>query len=129
MLRRLPAPRALARAGSLRAEVAAVQALHSSSRVLPLPEEASVGSRAALVASAFAATTLLSATALAEQAPVAAAVAAPKDPADTLKSLKSLGDAKEIILYQYEVCPFCNKARDTAGSASGPVRAVWQHSH
>jgi hypothetical protein len=109
MLRRLP--RALAKAGP-RAEVAAVQALHSSSRVLPLPDEPSLGSRAALVATAFAATSLLSATALAEQAAVAAPVAAPKDPADTLKGLASLGDAKEIILYQYEVCPFCNKARE-----------------
>ena len=114
MLRRLP--RALARAAPLRAEVAAVQALHSSSRVLPLPDESSLGSRAALVATAFAATSLLSATALAEQAPVATPVAAPKDPADTLKGLASLGDAKEIILYQYEVCPFCNKAREWSRS-------------
>jgi hypothetical protein len=108
-LRRLP--RSLGRlAQPLRAEgYANVRALHSASRAAAASDDASLGSRAALVASAFAATTLLSATALAEQAAVAATL--PNDPADALKSLKSLADAKEIVLYQYEVCPFCNKAR------------------
>jgi hypothetical protein len=108
-LRRLP--RSLGRlAQPLRAEgYANVRALHSASRAAAASDDAALGSRAALVASAFAATTLLSATALAEQAAVAATL--PNDPADALKSLKSLADAKEIVLYQYEVCPFCNKAR------------------
>jgi hypothetical protein len=30
-------------------------------------------------------------------------------PADALPHLKRLSDAKEVVLYQYEVCPFCNK--------------------
>ena len=108
-LRRLP--RSLGRlAQPLRAEgYANVRALHSATRAAAASDDAVLGSRAALVASAFAATTLLSATALAEQAAVAATL--PNDPADALKSLKSLADAKEIVLYQYEVCPFCNKAR------------------
>ena len=28
----------------------------------------------------------------------------------SLPGLKSIKDAKEIVLYQYAVCPFCNKA-------------------
>lgn len=29
---------------------------------------------------------------------------------EPLAGLKSIRDAKEVVLYQYAVCPFCNKA-------------------
>jgi microsomal prostaglandin-E synthase 2 len=41
----------------------------------------------------------------------AAAAPAKPDPASTLKGLKRLSDAKEVVLYQYATCPFCNKVR------------------
>lgn len=31
--------------------------------------------------------------------------------AEALSGLKNIRDAKEIVLYQYAVCPFCNKVR------------------
>ena len=41
---------------------------------------------------------------------VAAAEAAPPpEPANALPQLEQLSDVKEVVLYQYEVCPFCNK--------------------
>ena len=44
---------------------------------------------------------------------VAAAQAACEaaDSAPALANLKSIRDAKEIVLYQYAVCPFCNKVQ------------------
>lgn len=32
---------------------------------------------------------------------------------EPLSGLKSIRDAKEVVLYQYAVCPFCNKVRPT----------------
>ena len=41
----------------------------------------------------------------------AVVVPAKPDPSSTLKGLKRLSDAKEVVLYQYATCPFCNKVR------------------
>jgi len=106
MLRRLPRVLGLA---LRRAEAGGPRALHALQG--SAAEERDNGSsrlRAAFAVSALAAGSALMSTSTRAAAEEAASVA---KPADMLQGLKSLADAKEIVLYQYEVCPFCNKAR------------------
>ena len=114
MLRRLP--RALLVAGRRSAGGPAAasgrveRALHAETS--QRSSRAADGSSSWVPASAVAA--LAASAALASPQTFAAeAVVAPakQDPASTLKGLKRLSDAKEVVLYQYEVCPFCNKVR------------------
>lgn len=105
MLRRLPRVLGLA---LRRAEAGGPRALHALQG--SAAEERDNGSsrlRAAFAVSALAAGSALMST----STRAAAEAASVAKPADVLQGLKSLADAKEIVLYQYEVCPFCNKAR------------------
>lgn len=86
---------------------------------------------AAFTASALVASAMLSTRAVAEEPVKAAAAAAvpapplpPKDPASVLQGLASIADAKEVVLYQYEVCPFCNKARRERHAQTTDSRAT-----
>ncbi len=126
MLRRLP--RALGRLASRSTEASSVRALHAlpGARAVTGAHDAGSG-RATIAVSALAATALLSSSAAAaEEAPAVATP--PPNPAEALKGLKSLADAKEIVLYQYEVCPFCNKARRARMHTSCRVLIPWRPS-
>ena len=113
MLRRLP--RALLAAGrrSLSGPPAAhgcvARALHAECQrgSQAADSSSSWGSASAVAVLATSAALASSQTFAAE----AAVVPAKPDPASTLKGLKRLSDAKEVVLYQYATCPFCNKVR------------------
>jgi hypothetical protein len=96
-------------AGVLRALQTAAGQGSASTADAPSPW-LSVGKVSAVTASA-----LLASQAAAEEA--APAPAAPPDPTSVLRGLKKLSDAKEVVLYQYATCPFCNKARARARRA------------
>ena len=113
MLRRLP--RALLAAGrrSLNGPTAAhgfvARALHAEcQRGSQAAESSSSWGSASAVAVIATSAALASSQTFAAEAAVAPAK---PDPASTLKGLKRLSDAKEVVLYQYATCPFCNKVR------------------
>ena len=113
MLRRLP--RALLGAGrrSLNGpttNVCVARALHAEcQRVSNVPDASSSWSGVSAVA-VLATSAALASSPTSASSEAAAAPAKP-DPASTLKGLKRLSDAKEVVLYQYATCPFCNKVR------------------
>jgi hypothetical protein len=84
-------------------------ALHAEcQRVNHAADGSSSWGQAGAVAAVAASAALASSQTHAAEAAVAPAK---QDPASALKGLKRLADAKEVVLYQYEVCPFCNKVR------------------
>ena len=114
MLRRLP--RALLAAGrrSLSGPPAAhgcvARALHAEcQRGSQAADSSSSWGSASAVAVLATSAALASSQTFASEAAVVPA--AKPDPASTLKGLKRLSDAKEVVLYQYATCPFCNKVR------------------
>jgi hypothetical protein len=116
MLRRLPrALLAVGRAtgGHAGGGAGALPALHTvESQRFSRGAEGTTAWRAAGTASvAVTASALLAAQASAEEQAPPAAAAPPPDPSSVLRGLKKLSDAKEVVLYQYATCPFCNKAR------------------
>ena len=112
MLRRLP--RALLDAGRRSLNSSTVngcvaRALHAEcQRVSHAADASSSWGSAGTVALLTTSAALASSQTFAAEAAV---VPAKPDPASTLKGLKRLSDAKEVVLYQYATCPFCNKVR------------------
>ena len=116
-LRHLRAPRALLASGRQPAAPAAVatsaaRAVHTAAECQRLASVADASATfwraAGTTAVAVTASTLLAAQASAEEAPAAGPAPKP-DPTSVLLGLKKLSDAKEVVLYQYATCPFCNK--------------------
>jgi hypothetical protein len=119
-LRHLRLPRTLLtaagrQAGAGAGALGALRALHTadSQRVTHAADGAGSWRAAGTTTAAVTASALLAAQASAEEAPAVAA-APPPDPSSVLQGLKKISDAKEVVLYQYATCPFCNKARRAA---------------
>jgi hypothetical protein len=119
-LRHLRLPRTLLTAAAGRqagagtpAPLGALRALHTadSQRVTHVADGAGSWRAAGTTTAAVTASALLAAQASAEEAPAAAPAPPPPDPSSVLQGLKNISDAKEVVLYQYSTCPFCNKAR------------------